>query len=712
MSVRQLRVEGLPNLVDDDRKVLRKLDRLSGEASTVESVLDLDPQQFGQTEGVGAVYVRRLQDLQKRLQLLFPELEGWSAPESIDGVAFEDAMLAEYTLNELDLSRGERKFLAKLREGAGTASLDRILAIDAAEYAKQRGVGEFKLDVLRGLQAQVVKALAAQGSGASPTCWTRRPIVHAAPLDLEVQDLERILIEDFEEYLHRLDETLSTIVLARWGYHQPRRILRHLAEELGMTRERVRQLEVEAHTPLPWCSRLHPDVLWHNLQRLAGRDLGQALPFLCESFTKPKVLYEFLETCCLRPIAAHPERLWLAPEEKIDLTLLENFLAATPAPLDAEDYESELCGGQGMGPHQARAFVERLREAADLVPTKRGLEPRGLRQTVAVAHVLAGEPAGLPFGDIARCVNARQLTERAIREDRLSVAIGANSWLHLNGSGSYRHNEYLELTEEQVRGALALTRAHMESRDGRSRNLQMLHSELGGRLGLGYFKLRHVLSQFGSEAGLYFTGKSRVDTVSLDERHDGVCLRDGILRLLQDSDGPLTLPEIAEKLRSKSIGLAALNLGELRTSGAAVRVDRQLYTTAERAFAGLDLDAIGDAIAAVLSEAKRPVEADYLSQVLNRRMERAFSRYYYLSLARQLSRSYGWNIRGTLVAWNPITFPNLRILARTVLTTGTEQEEGVRILHSAVAMTMQTARCLWQRHQGSEDGDSRVRRLT
>lgn len=476
MNIRQLRVQGLPDLAEDDYKLVRKLDRLAGAATTVQSVLDLDPERFGLAKGVGAGYVSRLQGLQEKLRSLFPELESAQAPPLLDRSAFEDASLAEYTLNETGFTRAERKFLVRLRETAGTATLDRIVSIDAAEYAKQTGVGETKSGVVRSLQARVIRALRSREEAPRSPEMKRSPIVHNAHQVLDASKIERILIEDFEEYLHHLDEMLSTIALARWGYHQPRRTLKELGKELGMTRERVRQLEVEASLSLPWCLRLHPDVLWSNLRRLGGRDLSFVFPLLRESFAKPETLHEFLEACSLRPIADNPERLWLAPEQEIGLAVLEEFLATTPAPLGAEEFESELRGGQGMGPHQARAFVDRLTEAGHLVPTEHGLEPRDLKRTVAVAHVLAGEPAGLPFGDIARCANVRQLTERPFREDRLSSGIGGNPWIHLYGKGTYRHNNYLELSQEQVMGALAMTRTHLQAKNTRSRNLQMLYS--------------------------------------------------------------------------------------------------------------------------------------------------------------------------------------------------------------------------------------------
>ena len=333
------------------------------------------------------------------------------------------------------------------------------------------------------------------------------------------------------------------------------------------------------------------------------------------------------------------------------------------------------------------------------------VQPRGLYKGAAIAHVLAGEPHGLPFRDVARSASARNLANAQLSTERLDGGFEGNPWVHLYGKGCYRHNRFLSFDLEDVPTIANAVRLHLEGVDGGSQNLQSMHGNFESQHNLDYYDLRYALSEFGAGHGLFFTGKSGVDTVSLNGGERGILRHQAVLTILTEADEAMTAPEIANRMQNKSLGLVLLNLARLKSEGKVVRVDRQMYTTTEQAFKDSDIESIGAHLDRIIHEAGRPVERDVLRTVLNEELRLGHSRYFYEALARHFASRYGWISKGVFFHTDSIPFGNRRELAKRCFAPGCSKEEGLFRLRDTVRVTYFFAERLWGWHN-SQPGSS------
>lgn len=129
-----------------------------------------------------------------------------------------------------------------------------------------------------------------------------------------------------------------------------------------------------------------------------------------------------------------------------------------------------------------------------------------------------------------------------------------------------------------------------------------------------------MLRRRGEEYGLYFDGKSNVESVSLEPDVKRITQTDVIIKVLNESKVAMTKQEIAERLRSKSLGHAGFYLNNLIEEGKVVRVDQMVYTTTEKAFSNIETKAIMQVIKDIMSVSNIIVERYYVAAAQMRKL--------------------------------------------------------------------------------------------
>jgi hypothetical protein len=203
-----------------------------------------------------------------------------------------------------------------------------------------------------------------------------------------------------------------------------------------------------------------------------------------------------------------------------------------------------------------------------------------------------------------------------------------------------------------------------------------------------YFTLRHIIRGYGEEYGLYFNGKSNVDSVSLDSEIKSFTQSDVIIKVLNESKVAMTTQEIAERLRSKSINHASFYINKLTEEGKIVRVDKMVYTTPEKAFSNIDTKAIMQVIQDIMNTSENViVEADVFREYVNMELNLSYSKYIYVALVKTQLKELGWYRNSTLFSKKSIPYKSLLDMCKQLCNLELSNNENAKALQQAVWLT-------------------------
>ena len=175
--------------------------------------------------------------------------------------------------------------------------------------------------------------------------------------------------------------------------------------------------------------------------------------------------------------------------------------------------------------------------------------------------------------------------------------------------------------------------------------------------------------------------------MSIDKNATRITQADVVVSMLNESKVAMTAQEIAERLRSKSIGHASFYLDTLMKEGRVIRVDRFVYTTPEKAFSKIDVDAVMRIIESVMNAKDTIVDADVFREYVNIELNLSYSKYIYAALVRTKRKELGWYRNNTLFSKNPIPYKNLADMCRQLCNPELSNHENAEILQQKFWLT-------------------------
>ena len=311
-----------------------------------------------------------------------------------------------------------------------------------------------------------------------------------------------------------------------------------------------------------------------------------------------------------------------------------------------------------------------------------------LARAEAVAHVLVSHPEGLPWKDIAKIVNVKGYSSTQIDETKTTHGFSDSEYIYLCGKGTYRNLIFLDLEQFDTPKIMQHLIDYLKQKQITASHLHDYYYQTKGqRCEIEYFTLRHLVRTYGAEYGIYFVGKSNVDGVSLDSDSRHITQADVIIKVLNESKVAMTKQEIAERLKSKSVGHASFYLNNLREEGKVVRVDKMVYTTPEKAFSNIDTKAVMQVIREILNIKNVIVEADVFREYVNMELNLSYSKYIYAALVNTQLKNLGWHRHNMLFSKSPIPYKNLLDMCKQLCNPKVSNNENTKILHQAVWLT-------------------------
>ena len=177
--------------------------------------------------------------------------------------------------------------------------------------------------------------------------------------------------------------------------------------------------------------------------------------------------------------------------------------------------------------------------------------------------------------------------------------------------------------------------------------------------------------------------------MSLEQDLRQVTQADVIVKVLNESKMALTKQEIAERLKSKSIGHASFYLENLISEGRVVRIDSVVYSTPEKAFVDLDVEGVMGIIKQIMNSSTIIVEADIFREYVNMELNLSYSKYFYAALVRTKMNEFGlpWQRHGNLFSKDEIPYKSLIDMCKRLCRLELSNEQNMRIIQNTAWLT-------------------------
>ncbi len=249
--------------------------RVLYDVKTYADILRICSDEFKEHVGVGA---------KKHHMLLKWRNEILSNPPQMPALPSLKACRINFSL----LNQDERALLNKfMRRGVGAdeITVDFLMQQSADELRRADGFGKKSANALKSLQQQILKGAKNQSA----------PLLIEAGFgtDLSIQEIDKVLVEDFDLFLKSLDDEEQFIWKSRSGYAgTPGLTLKEVADVVWVTRERIRQREQGLYQKLRRSLRISSPIFHSKLKVLDGEDILSGLKVFKNRFSTAEYFYE------------------------------------------------------------------------------------------------------------------------------------------------------------------------------------------------------------------------------------------------------------------------------------------------------------------------------------------------------------------------------------------------------------------------------------
>jgi len=664
-------------------KLLKRIRAVLPIPETIEGIMSIDLYTFSEIRGIGKKYITHLKELKKELSTLLENEESLVLLRNIESSENTDSRMKKVEiyiepedmkipLSNVPLLYKYQKLLNKIRysdELRFEETVGGIMHLTSDSLKLVKGLGVRYITLLNELKRELPSILEMQRNQ-----------------DININIIDRTLVEDIENYLWSLNERDMDIALSRWGYNEQYKTLEEIGNKWNLTREGIRQIESKIQRNLSTSLRIHPQVLWKNINENMTSNLAELLPNLAQCFDTSERFYSFIEMCC--EVKKGSIQKVMIPD--FNRNILNSFFCKTASPVSKELIVEELMLNFDFSEVAAENVIRKLAKIGMIRISEQGIIPQNMDKKSGVAHVLTHYPNGLPWRDIAQIVNIHNYSKDKLSENAIEQhTFGNSEIIYLCAKGTYRHLMFLDLNQIDIEDIILNVLFYFDKCKTESINLyDYFYKNKENIQNIEYFTLRHIIKAFGAEHGLFFDGRANVDSVSLESESTRFTQSQLVVQTLQQASGAMTMQEIAKILRSRSINHAHYYVNRLQKEGKIVRVDNMMYTTPEKAFGNIDRTAVIEIIKDIMKLSdNRIVESDVFREGINRELNLSYSKYFYASFAKLHIKSNGWYKYKNFFSTIPIQFKSLDEIFKLQCRSSLSNEKNISKVNELIWLT-------------------------
>lgn len=653
--------------------------------NTLGDLLDLSSNLVASLPGVGITYIENF----KELKLLSERKDGGVELEiSVD--EFSNINLDNMKIIKIGIDKKFTKALEKyeryIKPNDLSDNLREILNFNKITLKSIPGFGDTLINKLLEFSNLLKEELRRIVRGDIDFQKLESDFIY--PKDFSYSDfdnIEKILLQDIDNFFELLKDDEIDILQKRWGFVEEKRTLEEIGLDYGLTRERIRQIESKVNKKFIQYLRVDSQDLWKIIQPELSYDFYLKFDLLFSCFPNDKDFYLFLDFIC------DQKDLYEYVFPQLNKNILNDFFVNDGAPLHLEKIKQrilELDIPEILNVDNALKFLSQ--ENVILIEGEY-IWPKQLGKAEASACILVNHQKGLPWRDIAKLVNANSLSKTAIYESRLDLeAFNSPDHIFLAGKGVYKHTNFIDKS-------IILDDIFMEILEYaelNSRKVFHLNECYQSSIPLqkfDYYEIRYFVKNFGEDFGLFFKGRSQSDSVGFEKEFKNFTQKDVIIKKMNSLKKPLTKPEIASLLKSKSARHASFYLDNLIEEGKVIQVEYMLYTTPDVAYKDIDINQYVGAISELLKKYQKPIETSIFKTELNKKFSKTYSKHFYASIARLHCKQEGWFRTQSLFSITEIPFESIKDVLDYVCKSDLSVEENILLIRKEIEINQETA---------------------
>jgi hypothetical protein len=483
-----------------------------------------------------------------------------------------------------------------------------------------------------------------------------RPIESA-----EVAEWDKKLALSLDEYFESLPTKKMTIMEARLGIGTPERTLEALGRELGVSRERIRQIQKKEMVSLYGLLQKRGFCTWELFRHCLEDPVGN-LPNTAAAFYDPNNFFVFLLFVSGFDFAG------AKTEEGIPSDELNRWIAIFGHPVDLTAFLTDYRDKNGSSRRSIALISLAICQSEKYTVRDGFVSAHYAPREHAVAATLLRFPKGLHFSDAANITNKEIYERKVLRADRLDRPFSDCEYFYTYDQGTYRHTNFLGITEDDIQRVCEAVLDLLLDAEEETVHLWKIHHNSG-----------------------YFFGKSRKDNVSLDPKAVPHGQAQTVELILSNADEPVSVTDIAGYLKSRSVGHANLYLQQLIEDGKAVSVAPKFYWSPEKVLPGIEQDTVDEILIDILEKKRLPVHTELLADEVSQRIDKAIGVPVVASFVKRLRKKGLLQAELPVCSMQEIAFDSLADLAEEIYKIAPEPQEFTREIFRHVAIAPEAA---------------------
>mgnify|MGYP001231896579 FL=1 len=569
--------------------------------------------------------------------------------------------LLSFNLNSLlKFKNFGRKSLNEIKEFLDKENV-KDFSVDAAEWAKIREDLVLKdknkqileIDIENNLRG-VRKTLFNNFNEFKKNHFLQKKII--IKKDIANDELQRLILEDIDYFQSLLSDKMKLIFKGRYAYMQNFETLENLGEKLKVTRERIRQNERDINKALIKIGKIDKYSLVEFFNKYNSISFHKLFPLLDKNFTNTSHsnsggditrdrLVVFMENYCgvKENYFTTPEReLWNFNSEK-----LKQIFEFTSSGVSNDNFIEVIKDNYGYDDFTSKSALEFMtkKELIKIVDNK--VYPIKINKNEEVSHILLDYSNGLHWKKICKIGN-QSYTNNKWDLDRIvsdsSFQMDNNSNIYLSDRGTHRLIKFCKFLDKKDQ-LISKTINLLKELNSDQSDLEKIFKkmiETDEFVQLNFYDYRAIIKIFGSEKGLYHSGRSGTNTISFNKDIKPISLKEKIKEIINNSSGEIFYKDITKRLQKSNEDPPIGHwLNEIVEDASIFRISPGTYLNYKSAIALCDKKEIEIFLEKLLNDYEF-ITTGFMREQINKNLGYGLSNFYYDSLARILARDNDW----------------------------------------------------------------------
>ncbi len=480
--------------------------------------------------------------------------------------------------------------------------------------------------------------------------------------DTDPSLIEKKIIENIDYILEKLNEREKFIFSTYYGYKTKVLTLEGTADELfkienkkRLTRERVRQLILIIKNKVRLNSLFNNTELKNYLINIQSIGFHQKFELLDDFFTdtvknRSKDITGDRLTQFLADLTNVDYDHYKTPElllkKDFDPQLLNEIFLELPFGIDEEIFKLELKSLFGFDNDVAKSALKFMDDEKLIHHEKNKIFPLKLNATEEISHIVLKFPKGIYWKDIYEILN-NSPSKNSFSMKRLvaDYKINSNQNLWLSAKGTHKHLKYLRFKQENKIILDTIIKIFENKKLKTLKLIEVFNSiktrQLLKGIDIDFYELRALVKIYGKEQGIYWNGKSSVDTISLEKNFKYITQKQNILKIINKSEEAIHESKIVKMLNvgSDISSIVSLHAEQLLNEGKVMRIGPKLWFNYQKSLDMCDINLISEKLDYLFTSFD-VVSVTYFMDFVNKELNLAFSFYYYDSLFKILSKKF------------------------------------------------------------------------